>query len=84
MVGGTGLTAVPLRVRQVKTKGSRRLSFKQFLAALAMVAEVKKLPLDTVVDQVLASTGPSSSGTRASYVKFHDDKVRHIPLGFRI
>lgn len=60
---------------QVKTKGSRRLSFKQFLTALAAVAEIKKVPLETIVERVIESGGPASSGTRAGYVKFHDDKV---------
>ena len=61
--------------RQVKTKGARRITFEQFLMALAAVADAKKTSLEAVVRQALASQGPVSSGTRADYVKFHDDKV---------
>ena len=39
-------------LRQVKTKGSRRISFEKFLTALAMVAETKKASLETIVTQV--------------------------------
>jgi len=38
---------------QVKTKGSRRVTFEQFLTALAAVADAKKTSLDAVVRQVL-------------------------------
>lgn len=41
-------------LRQVKTKGSRRISFEQFLTALAMVADTKKASLETIVTQVRA------------------------------
>jgi len=37
----------------VKTKGSRRVTFEQFLTALAAVADAKKTSLDAVVRQVL-------------------------------
>ena len=37
---------------QVKTKGSRRISFEQFLTALSMVADTKKASLETIVSQV--------------------------------
>ena len=73
--------------RQVKTKGSRRVTFEQFLTALAAVADAKKTSLEAVVRQVLGSQGPVSSGTRAEYVKFHDDKVGRgvrTPLGVLI
>lgn len=36
----------------MKTKGSRRISFEQFLTALAMVADTKKASLETIVTQV--------------------------------
>ena len=46
--------------------------------ALAAVADAKRTSLEAVVRQVLASQGPVSSGTRADYVKFHDDKVSSL------
>ena len=39
---------------QVKTKGSRRITFEQFLTALAAVADAKKTSLEAVVRQVLS------------------------------
>lgn len=60
---------------QVKTKGARRITFSQFADALALVAAKKGTPLAEVAGAVLAADGPSVSGTRADYVKFHDDKV---------
>ena len=46
--------------RQVKTKGSRRISFEQFLTALAMVADSKKASLETIVTQVRLPPPPSA------------------------
>lgn len=60
---------------QVKHKGARRITFEQFVTALAAVAEARQAPLQVVVKRVLQSGGPMSNATRASYVKFHDDKV---------
>ncbi len=68
--------AAELCVRpEVKHKGARRIDFAQFVTALAAVAEARQAPLDVVVNGVLLSGGPASNSTRASYVKFHDDKV---------
>jgi hypothetical protein len=61
---------------QVKTKGARRISFGQFADALALVAAKRGAPLSEVAAAVLAGDGPAVSGTKADYVKFHDDKVR--------
>jgi len=41
---------------QVKTKGSRRITFEQFLTALAAVADAKKTSLEAVVRQVLGGS----------------------------
>ncbi len=43
--------------------------------ALALVAAKKAMSLAAVVSAVLAADGPSVTGTKADYVKFHDDKV---------
>lgn len=65
---------------QVKTKGARRITFSQFVEALALVAARKGSTLADVAGAVLAADGPSVTGTKAEYVKFHDDKVRQSPL----
>ena len=49
-------------------------SWVQFQAALAAIAETKGCSLSDVEAKVTAATGPSSSGTVAEAVKFHDDK----------
>lgn len=60
---------------QVKSKGARRITFTQFVDALALVAAKKGTPLADVAADVLKAEGPAVSGTKADYVKFHDDKV---------
>ncbi len=60
---------------QVKTKGARRITFGQFAEALALVAAKTNSNLADVASAVLAADGPSVTGTKAEYVKFHDDKV---------
>lgn len=61
-------------------QGQRRLNFDGFLSALARVAEKKSQSLEDVVRQILAAGGPTVTGTRAEYVKFHDDKVSSLPF----
>lgn len=57
-------------------QGARRLTFERFLDALALLAERKGASLADLAGAVLAARGPCVSGTRADYVKFHDDKAR--------
>lgn len=47
----------------------------QFQAALAAIAESKGCAAADVEAKVVAAKGPSSSGTVAEAVKFHDDKA---------
>lgn len=67
---------VPACAAQVKTKGARRITFSQFVEALALIAAKLGGSLADVASAVLAADGPSVTGTKAEYVKFHDDKVR--------
>jgi len=60
---------------QVKTKGARKISFTQFMDALSLVASKTGISLSRAAQTVVAANGPSVSGTKAHYVKFHDDKV---------
>lgn len=46
--------------------------------ALGIIAEKKGQALRDVVQAVLDAGGPSVIGTRAGYVKFHDDKVGQL------
>ncbi len=60
---------------QVKTKGARKISFTQFMDALSLVASKTGISLSRAAQTVVAANGPSVSGTKAHYVKFHDDKA---------
>ena len=57
-------------------KGQRRITFDQFVNALGVIAEKRSQPLKEIAQAVLETGGPSVIGTKAGYVKFHDDKVR--------
>ena len=61
---------------QFGAQGARRVSFDQFVQAMGLVAKKKGMPVSEVLAALLESQGPISSGTKADYVKFHDDKVR--------
>ena len=60
---------------KLQVKGQRKITFDQFVTALGNIAEKKGQPLKDVVQVVLQAGGPSVSGTKAGFVKFHDDKV---------
>ncbi|KAK9820323.1 hypothetical protein WJX72_008971 [[Myrmecia] bisecta] len=59
---------------KVKVKGQRKINFEQFLKALGIAADKKGAALEDVVKAILLAGGPAASGTKADYVKFHDDK----------
>lgn len=59
---------------KVKVKGQRRITFDQFVNALGIISEKKGQPLKDVIQPILQAGGPSVTGTKAGYVKFHDDK----------
>lgn len=59
----------------LQVKGQRRITFDQFVNALGIIAEKKGQALKDVVQPILETGGPSVVGTKAGYVKLHDDKV---------
>ncbi len=64
---------------QVKTKGARKITFPQFVEALSLIAGKRGVSLCEAARTVVAANGPAVSGTKADYVKFHDDKVSPAP-----
>ena len=64
----------------LQVKGQRRISFDQFVNALGIIADKKGQALRDIAQTVLDAGGPSAVGTRAGYVKFHDDKVWQLQL----
>ena len=63
----------------MQVKGQRKISFDQFVRALGIIAEKRGEPLKQVVHLVLQAKQPSVTGTKAGFVKFHDDKVASFP-----
>ena len=52
-----------------------QVDFDQFLLALSKMADKRGQSLAEVVRGVLLAGGPTVNSTKASYIKFHDDKV---------
>ena len=67
-------TDVDLNFSKVKTKASKNLTYEQFVEGLKHAAEKKGVDFDKIKEQVCHSSGPVFKGTKADYVKFHDDK----------
>ena len=59
---------------KVKVKGSKTISFGDFQNALAEIAKKKGTTKENVVAAIEKHGGATYAGTKADYVKFHDDK----------
>eukprot|EP00916_Digyalum_oweni_P003533 GHVL01006356.1.p2 GENE.GHVL01006356.1~~GHVL01006356.1.p2 ORF type:complete len:145 (+),score=31.29 GHVL01006356.1:96-530(+) len=66
-------TDVDLIFAKIKPKGGRKISFNEFYEGLRLIAEKKKVDLETVTQKVCKAS-PTYSGTVAENVRFHDDK----------
>ncbi len=59
-------------------QGARKLSFKEFERAVEEIAAEKKVGLEAVQRQIVASGGPKRTGTtQTSRVRLHDDKATY-------
>ena len=67
-------TDVDLTFAKVKDKSQRKITYKQFLAALDIIAKKKGESCEDVVHTIETAKGPKYNGTKADFVKFHDDK----------
>ena len=67
-------TDVDLIFAKVKTKGARKIDFAQFQTACEQVAAKKGVSMDFIKGKIAKAGGPQFEGTKADYVKFHDDK----------
>ena len=61
---------------KAKAKGSTKISFEQFKVALGYLADAKKLD-HAEFEAKIAGNGVEFKGTKADYVKFHDDKSQY-------
>jgi len=70
-------TDADLLFNKVKAKGERKLTFAAFRdGAIPEIAAKKKTTPEAIAD-VVSSSAPQSSGTKAEAVKFHDDKTQY-------
>ena len=70
------LTAIDLDIifAKVKNKTEKKITLPQFNEAVRLAAEKKKISFDDLAAKLCAASGPKFEGTKADYVKFHDDK----------
>ncbi len=67
-------TDVDINFAKIKDKASKVIFFSQFEAGLKLAATKKGVNYETIVQMVCKTGGPKFNGTKADYVKFHDDK----------
>lgn len=67
-------TDVDLIFSKVKSKTAKVLTYDQFLLGLDEIAKKKKTDSSSIIEKILSAGGPNYQGTKADYVKFHDDK----------
>ena len=67
-------TDIDIIFAKVKTKGKRKIDVAQFKAACELVVAKKKITLPELLAKASTAGGPKFKGTKADYVKFHDDK----------
>jgi hypothetical protein len=67
-------TDVDINFVKVKAKTSKVITFDEFESALKLAATKKGIGYDDLVAKVCKTGGPTYTGTKADYVKFHDDK----------
>ena len=67
-------TDVDLIFARVKTKGKKVINFAQFLDAIDLFANKRRVGVEVIIHEALQSRGPSLTGsTVADTVRFHDD-----------
>lgn len=59
---------------KVKTRGKRTITLPQFIEGCKELAKKRKEDFGTMMGKAVAAGGPKFKGTKADYVKFHDDK----------
>jgi len=67
-------TDVDLIFAKIKDKAARKINFAQFDNGLDHFAHKKGMTKNDIIGQIESTGGPTFQGTKADYVKFHDDK----------
>lgn len=67
-------TDVDLVFAKIKDKTARKINFAQFKTGVAHFATKKGIPEADCQALIVKAGGPHFEGTKADFVKFHDDK----------
>lgn len=67
-------TDVDLTFAKIKDKAARKITYDQFKNGVAQMAVKKGISEQALTDMIVHAGGPKFAGTKADYVKFHDDK----------
>ena len=59
---------------KVKSGKVKMITFDQFEKTLELAAAKKGTTKEALIEHILSHGGPTYHGTKADYVKFHDDK----------
>ncbi len=65
---------VDMAFAKIKSKGSRRIKYKEFLKGLTLLAPKRGWTFEQFAQKIASQGGPKFKGTKAAYNKFHDDK----------
>lgn len=78
-IAGKGITSVDCDIifSKVKTRGKRTIVLKEFVEGCKELAKKKKQPYGEMMTAACAAGGPKFKGTKADFVKFHDDKTTY-------
>ena len=71
------VTDIDLIFAKVKTKGARKITPEQYVAALYEIADKKGISFDELSAHICSVGGPVFTGTKAAKVKWHDDKTTY-------
>lgn len=67
-------TDVDLTFAKIKDKAARKITFAQFQNGVAQMAAKKGVTEADLTATIVSTGGPKFAGTKADFVKFHDDK----------
>lgn len=68
-------TGADIIFNKIKTKGTLKITFEQFLQGIALAAEEKKVSAEVFAEKLSLLHGPEYHGTKAQHTKLHDDKT---------
>ena len=67
-------TDVDIIFAKIKDKSARKISFDEFKKSLPHLAAKKGITEAELSELICKASGPKFQGTKADFVKFHDDK----------